>query len=98
MLDKIENSIALHQGRIKELKRIKGEVENSRTEKIRLKIETKHWCGYSEPLLVKIKSPIRTDKDTIELLLDIAIKVEQEKIDKLIDTEIEKRKENESNE
>ena len=96
--DKIENSIALHQSTIETLKKIKEEVETSETEKMRFKIETKHWYGYSEPHLCKIKNTIRVDKYTANVLLDTAINIEQERIDKLIDMEIEKRKENKVNE
>lgn len=96
--DKIENSIAVHQSTIKVLKEIKENVDKSETEKMRFKIETKHWYGYSEPHLCKIKNTIRVDKYTANVLLDIAINIEQERINKLIDMEIEKRKENKANE
>lgn len=86
----IENSIAAHQSTIETLKRIKEKVETS--EKMRFKIETKHWYGYSEPHLCKIKNTIRVDKYTANVLLDTAINIEQERINKLIDMEIEKRR------
>lgn len=90
-MDKIENSIALHQGTIETLKKIKERVETSETENIRIKIETKHWYGFSEPFLAKEKHKIETTKYSANLLLDTAIKIEKERIDKLIDMEIEKR-------
>lgn len=96
--NKIENSIAVHQSAIKVLKEIKENVDKSETEKMRFKIETKHWYGYSEPHLCKIKNTIRMDKYTANVLLDTAINIEQERINKLIDMEIEKRKENKANE
>jgi hypothetical protein len=98
MLDKIENSIALHQETIETLKKIKERVETSETEEIRFKIETKHWYGFSEPFLKKEKHKIETTKYSATVLLETAIKLEKERIDKLIDMEIEKRKENKANE
>ena len=97
-IDKIENTIALHQGTIETLKKIKERVETSETEEIRFKVETKHWYGFSEPFLVKEKHKIETTKYSATVLLETAIKIEKEKIDKLIDMEIEKRKENKANE
>ena len=90
-MDKIENSIVLHQGTIETLKKIKERVETSETEDIRIKIETKHWYGFSEPFLAKERHKIETTKYSANLLLDTAIKIEKERIDKLIDMEIEKR-------
>ena len=97
-MDKIENSIALHQGTIETLKKIKERVETSETEEIRFKIETKHWYGFSEPFLQKEKHKIETTKYSATVLLETAIKLEKERIDKLVDMEIEKRKENKANE
>ena len=90
-IDKIENSIALHQNTIITLENIKERVETSETENIRIKIETKHWYGFSEPFLAKEKHKIDTSKYSAKILLDTAIKMERERIDKLIDMEIEKR-------
>lgn len=97
-INKIENSIALHQSTIETLKKIKERVETSETEEIRFKIETKHWYGFSEPFIAKEKHKIETTKYSATVLLETAIKIEKEKIDKLIDMEIEKRKENKANE
>lgn len=90
-IDKIENTIALHQGTIETLKKIKERVETSETEQIRLKVETKHWYGFAEPFLAKEKHKLEMDKYSATFLLDTAIKLEKERIDKLIDMEIEKR-------
>lgn len=90
-IDKIENSIALHQNTIINLEHIKEEVNASVTEDIRLKIETKHWYGYTEPFIAKQKHKIDMTKYSANVLLDTAIKLEKERIDKLIDMEIEKR-------
>ena len=91
MEEKIENSIALHQNAINILEKIKERVETSETEKIRLKVETKHWYGYFEPLLAKEKHKLEMDKYSVNVLLETAIKLERERIDKLIDMEIARR-------
>lgn len=90
--DKIENSIALCQATIEALEKIKERVKTSEAEEIRIKIETKHWYGYSEPHLAKEKHKIETTKHSAIVLLDTAIELQREKINKLIDMEIEKRK------
>lgn len=96
-IDRIESSIALHQGTIETLKKIKERIETSETDELRLKIETKHWYGFSEPFLQKEKHKLEIDKYSAKVLIDTAIKLERERIDKLIDMEIEKRKENKAN-
>ena len=93
MEEELDIAIAKHQQRIQDLKEIQERIKDSETEKIRFKIESKHWYGYSEPFLVKVKDTIRLDKYTAKLLLEIAIKVEKQKIDNLIDIEIIKRSE-----
>lgn len=92
MNDKISNSIFLCQQTINELEEIRKRVETSDTEDIRVVIQTKHWYGYSEPFLANEKTKIYTDKYTMELVIDKAIEYERERINKLIDMEIENRK------
>lgn len=92
-IEKIENSIALHQETIMDLEKIKKAVEMSETDNIRFKIETKHWYGFSEPFLGKQKHKLYLSKYSANALLETAIKIEKERIDKLIDMEIEKRNE-----
>lgn len=86
--EKEENTIALKYITIKELKNIRTKVEKSEDEKIRLKIETKHWYGYSEPFLSKSKDRLKVSKHTMLKILDEAIKKEEDYINKLIDKEI----------
>ena len=90
--DRIENSIVLHQGTIMNLEKIKKALEESETENIRFKIETQHWYGFSEPFLGKQKHKLYMSKYSANVLLETAIKLERERIDKLIDVEIEKRR------
>ena len=86
--EKTENTIALKYITIKELKNIRTKVEKSEDEKIRLKIETKHWYGFSEPFLSKDKDKLNISKYTMLSILDESIKKEEEYINKLIDREI----------
>lgn len=97
MEDKIENSIVLHQKIINEIELLKIKIGSSETKDIRFKIETKHWYGFSEPFLSKEKSVLNLSKETMQVILDEAINKERERIDKLIDMEIEQRR-NKSNE
>lgn len=92
MEKELDIAIAKHQQRIQDLKEIQERIKDSETEKIRFKVESKHWHGYSEPILCKVKNKILIDKYTAKLILDIAIKVEKQKRDNLIDIEIIKRK------
>ena len=91
MNEKISNTIALHQMAINELKEIKHRVEETATDDIRFRIETKHWYGYSEPVLLKTKDKLSISTYTMCLIIDEAITKEKERIDKLIDMEIEKK-------
>lgn len=92
MNEKISNTIALHQMSINELLEIKHRIETTNTDDVRFRIETKHWYGYSEPFLFKRKDKLEISVYTMKLILDEAITKEKERIDKLIDTEIENRK------
>ena len=90
MKEKIANSIALHQMTINELKEIKQNVEQSIDEKVKFSIETKHIIGLDIGILKK-KKTLSISNYTMELLLDEAIKKEKDRIDKLIDMEIERK-------
>lgn len=89
--EKIYNSIALQQSKIKELDKIKQQVNLSETKDIRLKIETKHWYGYSELFLAKDKHKIEISKSTVITILEEIQNKCRERINKLIDMEIERR-------
>lgn len=90
MNDKIGNTIALHQIAINELEEIKRRVKTIVSDDIRFRIETKHWYGYAEPFIAKHKDKLEISVYTMNLILNEAIKKEKERIDKIIDTEIEK--------
>ena len=91
MNEKISNTIALKQQIINELEKLSLDVEESVTNDIRFRIETKHWYGYSEPFLKKDRHILDVSKDTMQSILSSAIEKEKEKIEKLIDMEIQKR-------
>lgn len=92
MDEKISNTIALHQVAINELKEIKHRVETTATDDIRFRIETKHWYGYSEPFIAKTRDKLEISTYTMLLILDEAITKEKERIDKLIDMEIKRKR------
>lgn len=90
--EKIDNSIALHQEIIYEIQKIKQRIKESETKNIRFRIETKHWYGFSEPFISTEKHKLKISKETMKIILDEAINKERERINKLIDMEIERRK------
>ncbi len=90
--EKTDNSIILQKSRIEEIEKIKQQVALSETKDIRIKIETKHWYGYSEPFLAKKKHKILLQKSTMIAILNGIQSKCRERIDKLIDMEIERRK------
>lgn len=92
MNEKISNTIALHQMSINELNEIKHRIKTTATDDIRFRVETKHWYGYSEPFLAKSKDKLEISVYTMNLILDEVISKEKERINKLIDMEIERGK------
>lgn len=89
--EKIYNSIAYNESQIEEIEKVKQQVALSETKDIRIKIETKHWYGYSEPFLAKKKHKILLQKSTVIAILSGIQSKCRERIDKLIDMEIERR-------
>ena len=88
MKDKIENSIALHQETINELKEIQERLKDPVPGSMKFIIKSKQllWTDfYTRTDVVNIS------QGTMQLILDKAIEKERERIDKLIDMEIEKR-------
>ena len=90
MKEKIANSIVSHQMTIKELKEIKHNIEQSIDEDVKFSIETRHIINFDIGVFKK-KKTLSISNHTMELLLDEVIKKEKERIDKLIDMEIERR-------
>lgn len=90
-IEKLHNTIALKQQIINDIEKILERVKESKTEDIRVKIETKHWYGYSEPHLGKEQHRLYVNKEVIISVLENAIEIERTYINKCIDIEIEQR-------
>lgn len=90
MDDKIANSIALHQATINELKDIKKKVEKNIDATVKFRIETRQFFHAWEPYILKHKDKLSIEPHTMMVILDQAIKVERERINKLIDIEIDR--------
>ena len=90
MEEKIANSIALRQMTINELKEIKHNIEQSVDKNVKFSIETRHIIGFDIGILKK-KKTLPISNYTMKLLLDEAIRKEKERINKLIDMEIERK-------
>ena len=90
MKEKIANSIALRQMTINELKEIKHNIEQSVDKNVKFSIETRHIIGFDIGILKK-KKTLPISNYTMKLLLDEAIRKEKERINKIIDMEIERK-------
>ena len=83
-IKEISRAIHKHQDAINEMERIKDRIELS-LEDVRFVVETKRWFGFGDDSFIKKeKNIIPTNKYTMNLILDIAIKNEYEKISELI--------------
>lgn len=91
MNEKLINSIASHQHSIKELKKLKEYVNDNVQDNVNFIIETRHLIGYFDINVIKRKTKVDVSNYTMNLILDEAIKKEKEKIDKLIDIEVNSR-------
>ena len=91
MKDKIANSIALHQMAIEEVREIRRNVKENIDKDVRFRIETKQMFCVWEPYIAKVKDKLNVSTHTMLLVLDEVERKERERIDKLIDMEIEKR-------
>lgn len=89
--EEIYDYISENQNNIEIVKKIKERVASSETEEIRVKIETKHWYGFSEPFLGKEKHTIITTKKTMQEILDEVVNRAKKEINLSIDLLIEKR-------
>ena len=91
MDEKIINTIALHQMTIKELEEIKKVVEDNTQDDVKFIIQTRHLAALLDVHIIKRKTQLDISNYTMNLVLDEAIKQEKEKIDKLIDMEVDQR-------
>ena len=90
MEEKICNTIALCQMSINELRNIKKKLEDNCTDNVKFMIQTREFNPI-ELATFRRKHKLDISTYTMNLILDEAIKKEKERIDKLIDMEIERR-------
>ena len=90
MEEKICNTIALCQMSINELIDIKKRLEDNCTDNVKFIIQTREFNPI-DLATFKHKYKLDVSTYTMNLILDEAIRKEKEKIDKLIDMEIERR-------
>ena len=91
MDDKIANSIVLHQLTIKELEEIKKNVKENIDDIVRFCIEKRLAFGEWDLCIARVKHKLDISPRTMLLILDEVEKKEKERIDKLIDMEIDHR-------
>ena len=92
MNEKISNTIAAKQQNINEIIKLKDKIRHSIGKDVRFRIETKHWYGYAEDIhFGKERDILDIPTETMIVILDGVIDKEKEKINKLIDMEIESR-------
>lgn len=91
MDEKIANSIALHQMTIEEVRGIKKNIEENIDDTVRFDIRTRLIFRRWEPYITTIKNKLNVSPRTMLLICDEVIQKEKDRIDKLIDMEIEKR-------
>lgn len=90
MEEKICNTIALCQMSINELRNIKKKLEDNCTDNVKFMIQTREFNPI-DLATFKHKYKLDISIHTMNLILDEAIRKEKERIDKLIDMEIERR-------
>ena len=89
MEEKICNTIALCQMSINELRNIKKKLEDNCTDNVKFIIQTREFNPI-ELATFRRKHKLDISTYTMNLILDDAIRKEKERIDKLIDMEIER--------
>ena len=90
--EKIYNTIFLKQNKINKLKKLKDIVNSSKSEIVRFRVETKHWYGFGTDFHEgKERTEIPISKGLMNEIIDEAIEKEAERINKLIDMEVEAR-------
>lgn len=86
MEEKIANSIARHQMTINELKEIKNKIEDALEDTTTFVVETQQLAWTT---IFTRKDKMNISTYTMNLIIDKAIETERERINKLIDAEIE---------
>lgn len=83
-MNKVYEKIATLQGEIAQSQEIIHSIEESDSDKIRLKFETQHWYGFAEPFLGKDKIKVETSKSFLLTIFNTIIENRTKEIDKLI--------------
>lgn len=96
MNDKIGNSIVRHQQTINELLQIKNIVGKNINKKVKFCVHSKELFHSWEPMPIYHKNNLDISPDTMFVILNEAIRKERERIDKLIDMEIDRELERRS--
>ena len=87
----IENTIFEKKSIMKQVEAMMEQVKESESDYIKVKFETKHWYGFTEPFLTKNKHKFTIEKEIMLKLLQDMLDREQDEINKCIDLEIELR-------
>lgn len=66
-----------------ELEELKEKIATSEGKKVRFKIETKNWLGFSEPFLTKEKSNLNINRYTLIAIIDEMLDKIKENLDYL---------------
>lgn len=88
----IENTIFEKKSIMKQIEYMMEQVKESESDYIKVKFETKHWYGFTEPFLSKDKHKFTIEKEIMLKILQAILDREQNEINKCIDLEIELRK------
>lgn len=91
MKEDISNSIALRQNTINELIKLKNTIDESIDKEVKFVIETTQLGGYFDVAPFKRKDKLPVTNNTMKLVIDGLIKKEKDRIDRLIDMEVERR-------
>lgn len=91
MDEKIINTITSHQMTIEELESIKSAVKDNIQDNVKFIIQTKHLAAILDVHIIKRKTQLNISNHTMNLVLDEVIRREKEKINKLIDMEVDSR-------
>lgn len=91
MKDETIKQIVSHYVTIEELKEIHSNVTKSMTGRVDFYIRSTHLLGHLDPFIAKCKDKLDVSSKTLIAVLDMLIKLEKEKIDDIIDAEVDRR-------
>lgn len=91
MKEETIKQIVSHYITMEELKEIHSNVTKSMAGKVDFYIRSTHLLSYLDPFIAKCKDKLNVSSETLTTVLDMLIKLEKEKIDDIIDAEIDRR-------